>query len=104
MKHHGKFLMIVSERKHHGLDLLESSNGTDWQNRGAIMKRVPETWECLINRASVVIVDGIWHLWYTGQSPEISRIGHAISTDGIHYQRSSRPCVEVPSHKREYPS
>lgn len=95
IKHNGKFLMIVSERKYHGLDLLESSNGTDWQNKGPIMKRIPNTWETLINRASLAIVDNVWHLWYTGQSPEISKIGHAISTDGIHYHRSSYPCLEA---------
>ena len=95
MEHNGKLLMIVSERKHHGLDLLESSNGTDWQKKGSIMKRIPETWEHQINRASVVITNGTWHLWYTGQSPEISRIGHATSADGLHYQRSSRPCFEA---------
>ena len=59
------------------------------------MKRIPNTWETLINRASLAIVDNVWHLWYTGQSPEISKIGHAISTDGIHYHRSSYPCLEA---------
>lgn len=93
LKDNKRFLMAVSERKNHGIDLLESTDGIKWAKISTILTSRPNTWEHFVNRASIILVNGVWHMWYTGQSPHISKIGHAISLDGIHYQRQSKPCL-----------
>lgn len=80
-------VMIVSERKTGNLVRLESSDGIKWKNQKTVLERIGGTWESIVNRASVVVHDGKWHMWYTGQDGTSSKIGYAISNDGIHYSR-----------------
>jgi hypothetical protein len=44
----------------------------------------------LRERGWILVENGTWHLWYTGYNPERSplrMLGHATSTDGIHWTR-----------------
>ena len=67
-----------------------------------------EGWEDDLNRPSVVLRDGVYHMWYTGQylpgrAEGTSDIFHAVSEDGVHFQRTSRQPVlraELPWEKR----
>lgn len=91
----GRFVMLVSERLTHGIDRMESCDGIRWKKKGAIISRIPNTWQHLVNRATMVQKDGVYHLWYTGQSPNISCIGHAISQDGLHFENADQPCLKA---------
>lgn len=45
-------------------------------------------------RGTILVDDGTWHLWYTGYNPDRSplrMLGHATSTDGIHWTRDPEP-------------
>jgi predicted GH43/DUF377 family glycosyl hydrolase len=50
-------------------------------------------WEADINRPSVLKRDGVYHLWYTGQSAGRSAIGYATSADGRKFVRQSKQPV-----------
>ncbi len=65
-----------------------------------------------ITRPSVVIVDGIYHMWYssvepppdTGKPPldrQAARIGHASSSDGIHWNKCAANPVLSPTESWE---
>lgn len=94
------FVMILSERKNQSLVRLESADGIRWSAPQTILEPVEETWEHLVNRATIV-KDSIYHLFYTGQSPDVSKIGHATSTDGISFTRDPMNPVLAPTEQEE---
>lgn len=87
------FILIVSERKNHSIIRLESEDGINWQNPSVLIERIPGTWQHLVNRASLLYYNGKYHIWYTGQSPDISCIGHAVCNDGFHFTNAKKPCL-----------
>lgn len=90
-----KFVMILSERRYNSIIRVESFDGKVWCTNKTLLKCIPGTWEHYVNRACVLKKDSIYHMWYTGQSPEISKIGHATSRDGIYFKRDkTNPVVE----------
>lgn len=91
----GKFVMLVSERKNHGIDRLESEDGVKWEKTATVISRIPGSWQSIVNRATMVFHDGIWHMWYTGQSNGIARIGHTTSKDGITFKNAYEPCLKA---------
>ena len=93
----GKFVMCVSNRPDRSLELYVSENGVDWTLRCEALRAIPGTWEDNLNRGSFLIVDGVWHLYYTGQQNGLSRIGLAKSTDGIHFIREQSNPIIVPA-------
>jgi len=59
-------------------------------------------WEDDINRPSVLLKDGIYHLWYTGQyEGKNSWIGYATSKDGKNFVRQSVKPVISPTEPWE---
>lgn len=82
-------IMVVSERKTGNIIRLASIDGIHWNKTNTILICRPGTWEHIVNRACVIYSDTIWHMWYTGQSPEVAHIGHAISNDGYTFFRDS---------------
>ena len=86
-------VMIVSERKTGNIIRTTSVDGVTWSIPTTVLFHKDSTWQHIVNRASVIIVDSIWHMYYTGQSPDISCIGHAISLDGLHYVSDDNPVV-----------
>lgn len=97
----GTYIMIVSERKNNSIVRLESFDGINWTFASILMEPVEGTWEHFVNRATIVVKDSIFHLFYTGQSPNISKIGHATSSDGISYTKDSMNPVLVPTEQEE---
>lgn len=95
------FVMIVSERKNNSIVRLESNDGITWSLSSTLLNHVKGTWEHFVNRATVCFKDSVWHMWYTGQSPHVSNIGHAISYDGIKFKRDAKNPVLIPSTKQE---
>lgn len=86
-------VMIVSERKSGNIIRLTSIDGITWSNPITVLSHIENTWQHIVNRACVVKVDSIWHLYYTGQSPDTSRIGHAVSLNGLNYESDDKPVV-----------
>lgn len=91
----GYFVMLVSERLTYGIDRLKSFDGLTWERSGTVISRIPNTWQHLVNRANMVLKDGVYHLWYTGQSPEVSSIGHSVSDDGRCFVNAKLPCLKA---------
>ena len=93
--------MVVSERKTFGIIKVVSEDGENWSPPVVLLEPVKNTWEHFVNRASVVKRDGIYYMWYTGQSPSVSKIGLATSRDGVNYMRYSGNPVLVPTKDAE---
>jgi predicted GH43/DUF377 family glycosyl hydrolase len=97
LKENGVYKMYSSWRPKSSLALSVSVDGKQWSRPHIILSPNSETdWEKDINRPSIVKKDGVYHLWYTGQARDSSRIGYATSTDGINFVRQSREPVLKP--------
>lgn len=90
-----KFIMIVSERLNHGIDRLESEDGIHWDKTATILRRIPDTWQSIVNRATLVFHDGLWHMWYTGQFNNSACIGHTTSKDVFSFHNANEPCLKA---------
>lgn len=53
-------------------------------------------WECYnVFNPAVIEDQGLFHMWYRAQGLDwVSRIGYAVSEDGIHWNRLRRPVLE----------
>lgn len=86
--HNNIYLMYVSERNSASIIRLESKDGIKWKNKVICINGSHKNqWDSIINRASVLLNNGIWHMWFTGQYKDESCIGYAISTDGIFFHK-----------------
>ena len=102
MKINGKYRMDFSWRPKKALAVTFSDDGIHWDEPIITLESNPESgWEDDINRNCVLYVDGIYKMWYTGQSHNhtYSYIGYAESTDGISFERKVSEPVLIP----EYP-
>jgi predicted GH43/DUF377 family glycosyl hydrolase len=90
-----RFRMYFSWRPKASIAFCESEDGIHWDEPRIVLSPVPETgWEDRINRSRCLWVDGLCHIWYTGQANGFSRMGHAISEDGIHFcERTTLPVL-----------
>lgn len=66
--------------------ILESDKSTGWEDK--------------VNRATVIFKDGKYHMWYTGQTNDTSKIGYAVSVDGYSFKKFDNP-VLVPEYEYE---
>lgn len=87
MNFENSFLMIASERNTGNLISLSSDDGKNWTQRATLLSGIPNTWENIVNRSSILNVNGIWHLWYTGQNKNQGYIGHLTSKDPFLFKR-----------------
>lgn len=90
---HDSLIMSVSERTTGNIIRLSSIDGIHWKKTNTMLTCRPNTWEHIVNRSCILYTDTIWHMWYTGQSPEIAWIGHATSLDGYEYERDTNPAL-----------
>lgn len=85
----GKFNMLVSARKTLNLILLESSDGVTWLNPKVILNGCPGMWDENVSRGCLLLHNGQYYLWYSGQYNGISCVGLALSDDGVTFRRVS---------------
>jgi predicted GH43/DUF377 family glycosyl hydrolase len=107
--------MYFSWRKHYSVAMTESPDGVHWSEPVLVLQPRPETgWEDDINRPTLAHKDGLYHMWYSGQTAgkefssttwtEIyleastndlgtSDIGYAVSEDGLHWERRDEPVL-----------
>jgi beta-1,2-mannobiose phosphorylase / 1,2-beta-oligomannan phosphorylase len=102
----GIYQMYCSWRDKNSIALSESNDGFKWSTPEVCLKSNQTSgWEGDLNRPVVIQKDGIYHMWYTGQTWENgghSWIGYATSKDGKNWVRKSdRPIVspELPWEK-----
>ncbi|MDR1960469.1 MAG: isochorismatase family protein [Planctomycetaceae bacterium] len=93
----GLFKMWFSWRPKKSIAYTESKDGINWSEPKIVLAPNPDTdWENDLNRPGILKRDGIYHLWYTGQAKWKSRIGYAVSSDGIKFERKSDKPVLSP--------
>jgi len=97
------YVMYASWRPQRSVAVSTSSDGINWTTPEIVLSPNDATeWEDDINRPSVLIKDGIYHLWYTGQyKGKNSWIGYATSTDGKNFVRQSEQPVVSPTEPWE---
>ena len=93
--HEGRFLMTVSERRSGSIILLVSDDGLQWERKCTLLEPVPGTWEHVVNRSCLRNVNGMWHLWYTGQNGDKSSVGHLMAStiDEFVRPRNNKPVL-----------
>ena len=92
-----RYCMCLSHRASGSLVMYDSDDGVRWENPRAILTGASRSvWEKKVNRASFVVRNGKWYLWYTGQNSSGSAIGLAVSEDGINFRRVSDHPVLTP--------
>ncbi len=91
------YLMWFSWRPKKSIAFVRSIDGIHWSEPEiALGPNAASGWEEDINRPGVVKRAEGYHLWYTGQSGGHSSIGHAISSDGRKWERTSNQPVLKP--------
>ena len=87
------YRMWFSWRPQKSVALVESTDGIHWSDPIVVLgPNAASGWEDDINRPVVLKRDETYHLWYTGQvggDAGRSCIGHAVSPDGVNWQRTS---------------
>lgn len=97
-----KYIMCVSERKTNSLVFFYSEDGIEWDEKKTVLQGSGlEHWDAGVNRGCFLKKDNKWYLWYTGQSNGQSKIGLAMSDNGICFERISELPVLCPELKWE---
>ena len=98
-----EYIMYSSWRPKRSVAVSRSSDGMKWTNPEIVLGPNDNTdWEDDINRPAVLIKDGKYHMWYTGQyKGKNSWIGYATSKDGKNFVRQSNKPVVSPSEPWE---
>jgi hypothetical protein len=74
----------------------ESKDGINWDRQGVIAIDYLDQNEIAISRPSVIFDDGIWKMWFSYRSVDLSyRIGYAQSNDGIRWDRAKGSVLNV---------
>ena len=94
--------MFVSHRNTGSIVRCESEDGIRWSEPTAVLTCDPASgWEDRVDRASFVVKDGVWYLWYTGMNAERAAIGLATSKDGYHFNRVTQDPILLPDAPHE---
>ena len=108
MQEEGRFKMWLSWRTKRCIAYSESPDGIEWTPLVEVLSPVEGSdWEAdELNRPTVIRVDGLYKMWYSGQmqpylEPGHSCIGYAESEDGIHWKRPIPRPVLVPGQAWE---
>lgn len=116
-----KYRMYFSWRTHYSIAYSESSDGFNWDEPKVVLSpREDIAWEEDLNRPTIVYKDGLYQMWYSGQTAGgfdedkwvdvyieaavkndgLSVIGYATSKDGINWERRDEPVI-VPTQPWE---
>lgn len=93
----GIYRMYCSWRPQKSIALSESSDGYVWSEPVICLRFNDNShWEKNVNRPVILRNNGLYHMWYTGQTEDSSRIGYAVSNDGRSWERASDCPVLLP--------
>lgn len=97
IKENNKYRMWFSWRPRKSIALVESRDGVRWSEPKIVLApNEKNRWESDLNRPVVLLHNGAYHMWYTGQTDEQSWIGYAASPDGVTWTRQSEMPVLSP--------
>jgi predicted GH43/DUF377 family glycosyl hydrolase len=96
LKEDGLYKMWLSWRPKKSIAYSESKDGVNWSEPAIVLSPANNDWEKDLNRSAIYKKDGVYHLWYTGQANGKSRIGYAVSKDGLKFERKSQKPVLEP--------
>lgn len=97
-----KFNMYFSWRPKKAIALAKGEDGVKWSEPTICLEADASSgWEDNLNRSCTVFKDGVYHMWYTGQARGYSKIGYAISRDGVTFSRVSKLPVMISEHPWE---
>ena len=90
------YKMFVSWRPKGAIALTSSKDGINWSPLEIVLnKGNNKSWENNINRASVLLLNKKFYMYYTGQYNGISKIGLAFSDDGYNFVKyNNNPVLE----------
>ncbi len=101
-----RYRMYLSWRSTRSIAYTESRDGIHWGEIAKVLEADPDWgWQTDVNRQSVVLKHGEYHMWYAGQTAGSlggngggSWIGYAQSEDGIHWRKRRDPvlCPDQP--------
>ena len=91
-----RYNMYFSWRPKKAVAISRSDDGIRWSDPVIVLECDSSSgWEDNLNRSCTLYWNGQYHMWYTGQARDSSRIGYAVSDDGIHFSRVVRyPVLE----------
>ena len=97
IKNNSEYKMYVSWRKKGAIALSTSKDGYHWSKLKIILNKGDKnSWESIVNRATLVEFNNKFYLWYTGQYNGKSKIGLAISKDGYNFIKYKNNPVLIP--------
>jgi len=99
-----KYNMYFSWRPKKAIAISYSEDGIKWTDPEIVLDCDSTTgWEDVINRSCTLFWNGKYNMWYTGQQHNCSysKIGYAISDDGVHFRRVQKDPVLVPMFNYE---
>lgn len=97
-----KYNMYFSWRPKKAIALSRSEDGVSWTDPKIVLEYEESSgWEDDLNRSCTLFLNGVYHMWYTGQARGYSKIGYAVSTDGEHFERVTTDPVMVPEFNYE---
>lgn len=97
-----KYNMYFSWRPKKAIALTTSEDGINWSEPEIVLECDEESgWEDKINRSCTLFWKGRYHMWYVGQARGYSKIGYAVSNDGIHFKRVRKDPVMIPEYNYE---
>ena len=98
----GKYIMYVSSRANSSISISQSEDGYTWSEPVIVFGPSENSkWDKVINRCSIVKKDGKYYMYYTGQEGETSKIGVAVSEDGINFEKMVADPVIIPEYDYE---
>jgi beta-1,2-mannobiose phosphorylase / 1,2-beta-oligomannan phosphorylase len=102
----GVYQMYSSWYDGFGIGLSESNDGIKWaepivslvytgfkNHNGNDKGNDFHSWDKYINRPVVIIKDGMYHMWFSGQDSLNSAIGYAVSNDGKNWKKQEKPVL-----------
>jgi predicted GH43/DUF377 family glycosyl hydrolase len=96
----GRYRMYFSWRPRKAIAVTESADGFSWSKPTIVLQGSGgDSWDSDVNRPSVILREGRYEMWYTGQdtsgAERGSRIGHATSPDGLTWKPREQPVLEA---------
>jgi len=96
------YKMYISWRKEGAIAVSTSLDGYHWSELKIVLnKGVSQSWESIVNRASILSFNKKYYLWYTGQNNGKSKIGFAISENGYDFIKYKNNPVLIPEKDYE---
>jgi hypothetical protein len=89
----GGYRMWFSWRDHGSIGMVHSLDGFHWDAPTIVLGPRATGWEDSVNRPAVLRTARGYEMWYTGQTSDRSRIGHAVSPDGMAWSRAPEPVL-----------